>query len=49
MFLAAKQGRAEIVKLLLQHHADKTFINKDGVSICDAAKSNGYKEICDLL
>ena len=39
LLTAAKRGHAEIVKLLLQHGADKLLVNADGRTALELAKS----------
>jgi hypothetical protein len=49
LHLAADRGNLEIVKLLLEYHADPTIKDEDGYTPCDLAEEAGHKHIVDLL
>jgi ankyrin repeat protein len=49
LHVAGYFGRASIVQLLLDHGADKTFVNDAGPSAYEAAISRGHPETVVLL
>jgi ankyrin repeat protein len=42
-------GRNELVKLLLEHGADKTLLNTGGLSVIDLAAQQGNEKALALL
>ena len=49
LYWAAYNGHLEIVKLLLDNHADANLQNNDGKAPLDAAKEKGQSAIIELL
>ncbi len=49
LMMAAGLGEPEVVKVLLEHHADKTLLDDDQESASDHAQNKGFTEIVELL
>ena len=49
LLLAAKNGNADLVQMLLDKQADKTIADKDGLTPVKAAKAIGKQQIVDML
>ncbi|MBV5337252.1 MAG: ankyrin repeat domain-containing protein, partial [Deltaproteobacteria bacterium] len=49
LYLAARNGHLDVVKLLLKNQADLTIANQHEESPVDAAMKSGNREIEDLL
>jgi ankyrin repeat protein len=49
LFVAALQGRTEIVRMLLEHGADPSRAAFNGVTPREAAESAGHAETAELL
>jgi len=49
LHLAAGWGRVDVVKLLLEHGADKTAKNKHGRTALELAKEAGFEEVVKAL
>nr|CAD7407624.1 unnamed protein product [Timema cristinae] len=49
LMTAVKCGRVEVVKLLLDHGADPTFISKDGKTVLSIAETVGNIELVNCL
>ncbi|TYA14685.1 hypothetical protein FRY98_03100 [Paenibacillus faecis] len=46
---AARAGKLEIVRLLIEHGADKAIRNKEGSTAIELAKAKDYNDIVDFL
>ena len=46
---AAAEGQLEVVKTLLEHHADPQIRDVDGDTARDFAERNGHAEVVRLL
>ena len=49
LHLAAQQVLPDVVKLLLEHGADKSLCNEAGETALDNAAAGGCRECCRLL
>ncbi len=49
LHVAAQNNDFDMIKLLLEHGADKTYLNNEGKTALDIAKEKSYKTIIDLL
>ena len=47
--LAAKKNNAAAVKALLDHGADPTILNTDGLGCMDIALENRYHDVCMVI
>jgi ankyrin repeat protein len=49
LMFAAAEGHVDVVKILLEYHADPTLKDIDGDTAESFARTNGHDEIADLL
>ena len=49
MSLAASQNNADAVKELLNHGADPTILNSEGLSCMDIALNNRFHDVCMVI
>ena len=49
LYLAARNGHRDVVKLLLHHQADPAIANQNGETAVDAAMKGNHSDILDLL
>ncbi|EAY06304.1 hypothetical protein TVAG_475380 [Trichomonas vaginalis G3] len=49
LMIAASNDNADMVKVLLSHHADKNVVNKDGKTARDYALASDAKSVLALL
>ena len=49
LMFAAAEGHADVVKLLLEHKADKTLVDVDGDSAADFARQKGHTQAVEIL
>lgn len=49
LFIAISKNNLELVRLLLNHHAKKDILNKEGKTPLSIAEENGYADIVALL
>ena len=49
LFFAAREGHADVVRLLLEHGATPDFVDADGERPIDFARQEGHSQIVRLL